>query len=477
MRLRGTCAGTQPPRSPCARATVQAARVLQAIQPAARGTDESAMEPERSEPPRTADGPAPWADGADAPGPSDAGARALLAHIDEAAPCALALARWMHAHPELGLAEHATSARYREQLTALAFRIETPCDDMPTAFVARRPCPDAQRAPLCVALLAEMDALPGIGHACGHNLSGPASLLAAEALAAVLDPTQLDLRVVGCPAEEIGIGKKRLVEAGVFADVDAAMMAHASDMRRAHRLFLGNRKLEVHFEGRASHAAAYPEQGRNALDAVVAFFVSLGLLRQQLPPQVRVHGIISDGGQAPNIIPEYTAARVWVRSLDAQLLDESVERVLACARGAACASGTQLRIGEEAGGSPPMRPNLPLAHCYGRQLAALGLAETGHAPGESIGSSDITHISRVVPTIHPNFPICAPGERLELHTRPFAEATASPLGEAGLLEGARALALTVLELVRSPGLRAQVAAAVGDDGWADGHRAGASRAG
>jgi metal-dependent amidase/aminoacylase/carboxypeptidase family protein len=148
-----------------------------------------------------------------------------------------------------------------------------------------------------------MDALPGIGHACGHNLSGPASLLAAQALAARLPESALRLLVVGCPAEEIGVGKRRLVEAGVFAEADVAMMAHASDMRRAHRLFLGNRKVEFVFHGRAAHAAAYPERGINALDAVIALFVNVGLLRQQLPRSARIHGIVTDGGKAPNMIP------------------------------------------------------------------------------------------------------------------------------------------------------------------------------
>jgi metal-dependent amidase/aminoacylase/carboxypeptidase family protein len=230
-------------------------------------------------------------------------------------------------------------------------------------------------------------------------------------------------------------------------------MAHASDMRRAHRLFLGNRKLELVYHGRASHAAAYPEHGVNALDGVIAFFVGLGLLRQQLPREVRVHGIVSDGGRAPNVIPERAAARIWVRALEETVLEQAEGRVLACARGAAEATGCRLEVIEETGTSPPMHPNLPLAGAYRRQLLSLGLSETEHAPNESIGSSDITHVSRVLPTIHPNFPI---GRNLELHTRAFAEATVSEVGRAGLLEAARALALTVLELVRCPALRDEI---------------------
>jgi metal-dependent amidase/aminoacylase/carboxypeptidase family protein len=224
-------------------------------------------------------------------------------------------------------------------------------------------------------------------------------------------------------------------------------------MRRAHRLFLGNRKLELVYHGRASHAAAYPERGVNALDGVIAFFVAVGLLRQQLGRQVRVHAIVSEGGRAPNVIPERAAARVWVRALDDDVLDDAEARVIACARGAAESTGTQLEIVEESGASPPMKANLPLADAYRRQLSALGLEETPHAPTDSIGSSDITHVSRVVPTIHPNFPI---GEKLELHTRAFSEATVSAEGRAGLLEAARALALTTLELVEHGALREEI---------------------
>jgi amidohydrolase len=298
-----------------------------------------------------------------------------------------------------------------------------------------------------------MDALPGIGHACGHNLSGPASLLAASALAEELAESDLRIVVVGCPAEETGLGKPKLVEAGVFRDIDAAMMAHASDMRRAHRLFLGNQKFDFVYHGRAAHAAAYPEKGINALDGVVSFYVAVGLLRQHLPRDVRVHVIISEGGTAPNVIPERAAARVWVRALSTSTLQRASERVQACARAAAVATGSELEVVAAGGSSPPMRANLALASIYRDQLEALGYLETDHAPTDCIGSSDITHISQVVPTIHPNFPI---GRGLQLHTREFAQATQSDQAKEGLVEAARALALAARDLARSSELRAQV---------------------
>jgi len=376
--------------------------------------------------------------------------RSLLGEIAGGADFAEALARWMGEHPELALEERQTSERYVERLRERGFRIETGVAGMPTAF---RAVWGADAAPISVGLLAEMDALPEIGHACGHNLSGPASLLAAESLARVLPEDALRLVVYGSPAEETGVGKKRLVEEGAFADVDAVMMAHASDMRRAHRLFLGNRKLDLVYHGRAAHAAAYPQEGVNALDAVVSFYVAVGMLRQQLSRRVRIHVIISEGGAAPNVIPERAAARVWVRALDETELADARERVLAAAEGAARATGTRLEVATAAGASPPMWPNLPLADAYRRQLHYLNLDETDHAPDENIGSSDITHVSRVVPTIHPNFPI---GRGLELHTRAFAEATTSAQGIDGLIEGARCLALTAHELARSPALQSAV---------------------
>jgi amidohydrolase len=374
----------------------------------------------------------------------------LLAAVEAESPELLALSAWMAEHPELALAEHEASARYRAWLAARGFDVHGGSAGLETAFVARW---GSEGAPLRVALLAEMDALPGIGHACGHNLSGPASLLAAGALVAALAPTELELRVVGCPAEEIGLGKRRLVEAGVFADADVALMAHAAGMRRAHRLFLGNRKLELVYHGRAAHAAAYPERGINALDAVIQLFVAIGLLRQQLPRTVRVHGVVTDGGRVPNVIPERAAARVWVRALDDAELAAAAERVLACAQGAAAAAGAKLEVREEEGCSPPLLPNLALAGVYRQQLERLGLPEFGPPADAAIGSSDITHVSRVLPTIHPNFPI---GD-VELHTRELAAAAAGEAGRRGLLEAARALALTVHALCRDPEARSAVA--------------------
>jgi amidohydrolase len=373
----------------------------------------------------------------------------LLAAVDAGAEDILDLSRWVTAHPELALEEYGAADHYIEYLYARGFEVSRPVPKLHTAFVAR--C--GSKAAPKIALLAEMDALPELGHACGHSLSGPASLLAASALAEVLPKEALQLLVVGCPAEEIGAGKRQLVAAKVFDGVEAAIMTHASDMRRAHRLFLGNAKYEIVFEGYPAHAAACPEEGINALDAAVACYTSLALLRQQLPPEVRIHVIISEGGEVPNIIPARAVLQVWVRALEQTELEHTARSVKACAEGAALATATSVEIKFNANISPTMRPAPFLAEIYRQQLGELCLMETGEGPAERIGSSDITHVSQVVPTIHPDFPI---GKGLALHTREFAAAVASPAGEQGLVEAAQAMVLTVQTLARNSHCRYRI---------------------
>jgi amidohydrolase len=371
----------------------------------------------------------------------------ILESVDAGSQDTLALASWMASHPELALEEHGASARYRSYLEARGFRVRLCSAGLETAFVASW---GSQDAPFHAALLAEMDALPEIGHACGHNLSGPASLLAAVAVSSVVPEDALRIEVVGCPAEQLGIAKLRLVEAGVFDGADIAMMAHASDVRRAHHPFLGNRKYEFVYHTRAAHAARHPERGLNALDGAI------GLLRQQLPRDVRIHGIISEGGTTPNAVPERAAARIRVQALTDDALADAADRVVACAKAAAQTTGNDLEILVQNRCSPPMWENAPLADVYRRQLVSLRLAESDRAPDEAMGSSDISHVSRVVPTIHSDFPI---GRDLELRTQAFADAVSGPAAKAGLLEAARALALSTHELARCPEIRAAVAAA------------------
>jgi metal-dependent amidase/aminoacylase/carboxypeptidase family protein len=229
------------------------------------------------------------------------------------------------------------------------------------------------------------------------------------------------------------------------------MMVHPSSRRHVAKGYLALHRVRFTYHGRASHAAAYPEHGVNALDGVLLLFQSIGMLRQQLKDTVRVHGIITDGGKAPNIIPERAQAYFYVRGENDRDLAEAVEKVMACAEGAAKATGCRLEVEPGVYRLSAMAVNPQIAASYRKALALLGLPESDAPTDKNRGSSDIGNVSRVVPTIQPNVPI-SDGERVEIHTRPFEKATCSPSGVAGMMEGIRAMSLTAADLLASPDL-------------------------
>lgn len=347
--------------------------------------------------------------------------------------------------PETGLNEHKTSQKLKGFLKNRGFKIKEGVAGMETAFSAsfggNRPR---------IALFAEMDALPGIGHGCGHNLSGVASIGAAAALKEALpDPFEMgEIIVLGTPAEELGIGKIEFVKAGVFDGIDAAMMVHASSKRCAVKRFLGLIRLNFAFIGKASHASAYPEQGVNALDAVILTFNAINALRQQIPSDCRVHGIITNGGRAPNIIPEKAEAGFYVRAGDIPGLLALKEKVIRCAEGAAIATGTALEVKEVGDMNAPMKINNAFAGVYRRALNSLGLKESAEPAEKNLGSSDIGNVSRIIPVIHPQAPI---REGINIHTPEFADATASAEGHGALLEAVKCMGLTLIELFYDAG--------------------------
>ena len=253
--------------------------------------------------------------------------------------------------------------------------------------------------------------------------------------------------MLGTPAEESGHGKTTFVKAGIFDGVDAAMMVHGSSKRMAAKHFLGLAELTFAFTGRPSHASAYPEEGVNALDAVIQTFNSINAMRQQLPQETRVHGIITDGGLAPNIIPERAEARFFVRVAHMDDLDELRGRVVRCAEGAALATGCTLKVTRVGEPNAPLKQNRAFADLYRNSLDLLGLAEDEYLPDRNLGSSDIGNVSQVVPAIHPNVPL---KKGIKVHTREFAEATVTPDGHRALLEGVKALGLTAIELLGNP---------------------------
>ena len=374
----------------------------------------------------------------------------LLSQAEALRPDAVRMLRAISEYAELGLQEFRTSRTLAGFLEDRGFRVERGIAGMETAFRAEFAFGKGKPA---VAFLCEMDALPDLGHACGHNIVGVSSACAAAALASFGAGRFRSGKVValGTPAEEMGYGKARMAGEGVFRGIDAAMMVHPSSRRHVAKGYLALHKIRLTFLGKASHAAAYPEHGINALDGVLLLFQGAAALRQHLPDTVRVHGIVTEGGRAPNIIPERAQAYFYVRGENDTELADAVRRVKACARGAAKATGCRLRMEEGPFTLSAMKTNPVLADGYRRALGILGLPESGAPVNRNRGSSDIGNVSRVVPTIQPNVPI-SDGAKVEIHTRPFEEASRSPSGVEGTMEGIRALALTALELYSDPGL-------------------------
>jgi amidohydrolase len=374
----------------------------------------------------------------------------VQAEVDRLTPDLLATSRFLHANPEVAYKEHQAAERLSAILEEHGLAVTREVAGLPTAFTAR-----AGSGRPRIALLAEYDALPGLGHACGHNLIGTASLGAALAVKAILDLVPGEVLVVGCPAEEKGGGKIALVEAGVFAGADAAMLVHPSNRTEIVKLALGMRELGVEFFGKASHAAASPEQGINALDAVVLSYTGVSALRQQVRSDARIHGIITHGGQAPNIIPDYAAARFFVRALDLPYLENVSRRVVACFEAAAQATGCRVRITPAGCDYHPYKPAYVLAELFQRNLEALGEVVDQGPVDRELGSTDVGNVSQVVPTIQPMLQI-SPRE-VTCHMAAFADAAISDAGHRGMLLAAKAMAMTAVDLLVEPAHLARAA--------------------
>jgi amidohydrolase len=372
----------------------------------------------------------------------------VLAAARELAPEIVRISRALFDDPELALEEVRGAGLICDLLAREGFGVERGLAGMASAFRAGW----GSGSP-AIALIVEMDALPGLGHACGHNIIAAASTGAALLLRRLLPPGSARIMVMGTPGEEQGIGKIEMIRAGVFEGIDFAMMVHPSSRRQVIKQFLGLARIRFTFHGKGAHAAAYPETGINALDGVIQTFNAVGALRQQLRQDVRIHGIITDGGVAPNLIPARAACYFYVRADDLPELERTREKLKACAAGAALATGCRLETEEDPRVVAPLKILRSFSRVYSEQVARLGLQEATSPPDRNKGSSDIGNLSQVVPTIHPHVPI---GDGLTIHTEDFARATVSPAGEAAVVEGATLLALTALELVCSPPLRDEI---------------------
>jgi amidohydrolase len=359
------------------------------------------------------------------------------------------LSHHIHDHPELGFQEVQACGWLSEFLTAKGFKVERGLAGMDTAFRASIETGDGPT----LAILCEYDALPGIGHACGHNVIAAAGAGAGAALAAVRSALPAGrVQVIGTPAEEGGGGKVRLIRGGVFEKVDAAMMIHGLDAWIGHPDLLGIMRLVFEFAGKAAHAAMDPWEGVNALDGVIQTFNNVAMLRQQVRPDARIHGIITNGGGAPNIIPESAAATFYVRAPDLDYMWQLVERVEACADGAAKATGCALETKRLDGHYEPMKRNAALLDAFRANMKILGVEESPPMPGRA-GSSDVGNVSQVIPTIQPYVQIAPAGT--PIHSRAFEVAAVTPLARDGMLKAAKIMAMTTLDLLAEPTLLAR----------------------
>ncbi|MEJ7752185.1 MAG: M20 family metallopeptidase [Candidatus Limnocylindrales bacterium] len=366
--------------------------------------------------------------------------------IEEAHDSLIELSHALHADPEIAFQEVRASASVADQLDAAGFTVTRGLGGLPTAVSGV-----FGSGPLHVAIVAEYDALPGVGHACGHNIICAAAMGAALGLAAVAGELGLKVSLIGTPAEEGGGGKITLLEEGAFAGVHAAMMVHPAPLDTLDPLILAAQTLEIAYTGREAHAAGAPELGINAADAFVVAQVGIGLLRQHLPPLTRVHGIVDKGGEAPNIVPAHTSGRFMVRARTTDELEALRDRVVACFEAGATATGARLEV----------RPRVRYAHMeqdaeilerYRLNAEALGrrfypFAESGLGPV----STDMGDVSLALPSIHPMIGIDSlPAVN---HQPEFTDAAASPAGDRAVIDGALAMAWTAIDLTQSEPLR------------------------
>ncbi len=365
--------------------------------------------------------------------------------IDLLSPELIRIGKFLHKNPELAFKEFKAVEVLTDALRKNGFKIKKGVAGLPTAFIATYPSMVSSPA---IAFLAEYDALPEIGHGCGHNLNGASSIGAAIALVRAFDTIPGRVVVIGTPAEEGGGGKVFLVKKGVFDGLDVALMVHLSNKTEVVKRSLAMMELEIEFFGKATHAAASPHLGINALDAMVAMYNSISLLRQQIREDARIHGIITNGGQAPNVIPDYTSARFIVRALDIGYTRYLSERLKECARGAVRATGAKVRVRLKEPVYEPFVPNYTLADLFARNLESLAIRVNQGPEDKGLGSSDIGNVSQVVPSIHPNLAICPPN--IPHHSIVFARAAGSSRGLQGIITAAKALAMTGVDLLTSP---------------------------
>lgn len=366
----------------------------------------------------------------------------ICAAVDELAGRIVALNKAIFDNPEICYEEREAVKRITAELRSESFKITAPFAGVKTAFKAAS---RGKTAKPKIALIAEYDALPQIGHACGHSMIAASAFGAAAAIKRVAGDHPGELTVIGTPAEEGGGGKIKMIKNRGFDGIDAALMAHPSNKTRVIARMYAISHLEFTFLGKAAHAAAFPEQGVNALDAGVLFYNGISAMRQQLSGEARIHGIFTRGGDAPNIIPEIVVMDFYIRALNREYFKTVLKKAAECARGAAKAAGCKVKIRKIGHTYDPFYPSYPIGKAFKANMKTLGIVEDRFGETEEIGSSDIGALSQVTPTLHPEYAV---GKKTDInHSRDFLDAVMSPKGTGAMLLMTKALAMTAFDLL------------------------------
>jgi len=375
----------------------------------------------------------------------------VIDRVNEVSKVLLTLSHKIHANPEIAWQEFESSDAVSKTLSDHGFEVVEQVAGLPTAFRAEYGSGD-----LTVALCAEYDALPGLGHACGHNVIASSSVGAALALASVADELKIKVVVLGTPAEEGGGGKIIMLERGAFDGIDIAALVHPGPVDVAFAEPFAVRHIAVKYSGKASHAAAYPEQGINAADAFTIAQVAIGLLRQQLPSTVRVHGVMTQGGEAPNAIPEVTQGRWYVRATSTKLMEETFDRIAKCFEAGAIATGCSLEIHDESQPYSEFTNHPNLNEIYKSNAESIGRVFDDNDPRIKMNraSTDLGNISKVIASIHPYIGVNS-GTAVN-HQKEFAAACITADADQAVLDAAKAMAMTLVDIASDSALREYV---------------------
>ena len=377
--------------------------------------------------------------------------------IDNRAADLISISHEIHAHPELNYEEKFAHDRLTQYIADSKIKVDRGAFELETAFDASV---RGGSGPT-VAVLCEYDALPGIGHACGHNIIAAAGLGAGVALSAVAEVCGGNLRLMGTPAEEGGGGKIEMARKGAFNNIDAAMMIHPSDQDLARMNAIAIQQLFVRYQGLAAHAAVSPDKGKNALDAAVLGYMNVAAMRQHIRPTERMHGIFTKAGEKPNIVPREAEMDWYVRSDTIETLQPLKARIAKCLEAGAMAADCTVSFDWQKNTYADLVDNLPLLTSYVLNSAQMGRdLTTDFLPGTGGGSTDMGNLSYLVPSIHPMLQVAPRG--VSLHSAQFAEFTASKEADKAVLDGAKIMAMTAIDMWLSDTLSSQVQVAFGD---------------